>query len=87
MLPLDLRVVVGEWLTMVCTGEWMKERNNRDQMVIATKFTSNYVGYKKGKGAPSLNHSGNHKRSLHVSLRDSLKKLQTDWIDILYVHW
>lgn len=65
----------------------MKERNNRDQIVIATKFTSNYVGYKKGKGAPSLNHSGNHKRSLHVSLRDSLKKLQTDWIDILYVHW
>ena len=56
-------------------------------MVIATKFTSNYVGYKKGKGLGSVNSSGNHKRSLHVSLRDSLKKLQTDWIDILYVHW
>lgn len=24
---------------------------------------------------------------MHVSLRDSLEKLQTDWIDILYVHW
>jgi aryl-alcohol dehydrogenase-like predicted oxidoreductase len=22
-----------------------------------------------------------------MSLRDSLKKLKTDWIDILYVHW
>jgi len=68
-------------------GEWMKERNNRDEMVIATKFTSNYVGHKKGKGLGSVNSSGNHKRSLHVSLRDSLKKLDTEWIDILYVHW
>ncbi|KAM0709204.1 hypothetical protein Q7P35_003241 [Cladosporium inversicolor] len=68
-------------------GEWMKERGNRDEMVIATKFTSNYVGYRKGKGFGSANSFGNHKRSLHVSLRDSLKKLQTDWIDILYVHW
>jgi aryl-alcohol dehydrogenase-like predicted oxidoreductase len=24
---------------------------------------------------------------MHVSVRDSLKKLQTDWIDILYLHW
>ena len=22
-----------------------------------------------------------------MSVRDSLRKLQTDWIDILYVHW
>ncbi|KAJ4152885.1 hypothetical protein LMH87_009405 [Akanthomyces muscarius] len=68
-------------------GEWMAKRGNRDEMVIATKFTSNYVGHKKGKGLGSVNASGNHKRSLHVSLRDSLKKLQTDWVDILYVHW
>jgi len=68
-------------------GEWMKERGNRDEMVIATKFTTNYVGHKKGKGLGSVNSSGNHKRSLHVSLRDSLKKLDTEWIDILYVHW
>ena len=68
-------------------GEWMKERGNRDEMVIATKYTTNYVGHKKGKGLGSVNSSGNHKRSLHVSLRDSLKKLDTEWIDILYVHW
>ncbi|KAJ8101670.1 NADP-dependent oxidoreductase domain-containing protein [Lipomyces tetrasporus] len=67
-------------------GEWMSERNNRDQIVIATKFTTEYKGYSLGKGkAP--NHCGNHKRSLHMSVRDSLKKLQTDWIDILYLHW
>ncbi|KAH9844970.1 putative aryl-alcohol dehydrogenase AAD14, partial [Teratosphaeria destructans] len=67
-------------------GEWMQQRRNRDYMVIATKFTTPYTTYRDGPGL-SVNFSGNHKRSLKVSLRDSLKKLQTDWIDILYVHW
>ncbi|RKU44418.1 putative aryl-alcohol dehydrogenase aad14 [Coniochaeta pulveracea] len=67
-------------------GEWMAERGNRDQLVIATKFTSDYQSWKLGKGnAP--NGTGNHKRSLYMSVRDSLKKLQTEWIDVLYVHW
>ncbi|KAF4818323.1 putative aryl-alcohol dehydrogenase AAD14 [Colletotrichum siamense] len=67
-------------------GEWMKLRGNRDQLVIATKFTSEYRSHALGKGkAP--NHCGNHRRSLHMSVRDSLAKLQTDWIDILYLHW
>jgi aryl-alcohol dehydrogenase-like predicted oxidoreductase len=67
-------------------GEWMTESKNRDQLVLATKFTTDYKSHELGKGkAP--NHCGNHKRSLHMSVRDSLKKLNTDWIDILYVHW
>ncbi|THY60634.1 putative aryl-alcohol dehydrogenase Aad14 [Aureobasidium pullulans] len=70
-----------QWL-----GEWMKERGNRDQMVIATKFTTDYKGYALGKGE-AANHCGNHKRSLFMSVRDSLAKLQTDFIDILYLHW
>ena len=67
-------------------GEWMKSRKLRDQIVISTKFTTDYKGYDVGK-MKSANYCGNHKRSLHVSVRDSLRKLQTDWIDILYVHW
>ncbi|CED82260.1 aryl-alcohol dehydrogenase [Phaffia rhodozyma] len=67
-------------------GEWMKERGNRDRMVIATKFTSSYRSYAEGKNE-TVNSAGNHKKSLHISLRDSLKKLQTDYIDILYLHW
>lgn len=67
-------------------GEWMTARKNRDQLVLATKFTTDYKSYALGKGkAP--NHCGNHRRSLHMSVRDSLKKLQTDYIDILYLHW
>lgn len=68
-------------------GEWMKAKGNRDQMVIATKFTTNYKSYKLGKTEKANNYVGNNKKSLHLSLRDSLVKLQTDYIDILYVHW
>ncbi|KAK9458703.1 NADP-dependent oxidoreductase domain-containing protein [Lipomyces oligophaga] len=57
-------------------GEWMKERNNRDLMVVATKHTSQYRSHELG----------NHLKSMNLSLRDSLRKLQTDYVDILYVH-
>ncbi|TPX34502.1 hypothetical protein SmJEL517_g02863 [Synchytrium microbalum] len=65
-------------------GEWMKARGNRDEIVIATKFTSLYP-----KSIPKIavNSTGNASKSLHLSVRDSLAKLQTDYIDILYVHW
>ncbi|UNI21760.1 Putative aryl-alcohol dehydrogenase aad14 [Purpureocillium takamizusanense] len=67
-------------------GEWMAARGNRDQMVVATKYTTDYKSYALGKGrAP--NHCGNSRRSMRVSLRDSLRKLRTDWVDILYLHW
>ncbi|CEJ59760.1 putative aryl-alcohol dehydrogenase AAD14 [Penicillium brasilianum] len=67
-------------------GEWMASRKNRDQIVIATKFTTDYRTWELGKGnAP--NAVGNSKRSMFNSVRDSLRKLQTDYIDVLYLHW
>nr|POF04879.1 putative aryl-alcohol dehydrogenase aad14 [Quercus suber] len=67
-------------------GEWMKQRHNRDLLVVATKFSTAYTSYRQGKGK-TVNYAGNHKRALKMSVRDSLAKLQTDWIDLLYVHW
>lgn len=67
-------------------GEWMQARKNRDQMVIATKFTTSYNKYRIKAGS-RVNFAGNHRRSIHMSVRDSLEKLQTSWIDILYLHW
>ncbi|KAK3365739.1 aldo/keto reductase [Lasiosphaeria ovina] len=67
-------------------GEWIAERDNRDQIVLATKYTSDYHSHAVGKGK-GPNYAGNHKKSLHMSVRESLKKLQTDYIDILYIHW
>ncbi|BDD57190.1 Putative aryl-alcohol dehydrogenase aad14 [Monascus purpureus] len=68
-------------------GEWMASRGIRDRIVLATKFTTHYRSYEIGKGNAGINYSGNHRRSLHVSVRDSLRKLRTDYIDILYLHW
>ncbi|KAI4179138.1 MAG: hypothetical protein LQ348_005460 [Seirophora lacunosa] len=65
-------------------GEWTAKRNNRDELVPATKFTNGFVAEPKGVKA---NFQGNHAKSLRVSLDASLRKLQTDYVDLLYVHW
>ncbi|CCG80668.1 Norsolorinic acid reductase [Taphrina deformans PYCC 5710] len=67
-------------------GEWMAKRKNRDQIVLATKYSSPYNTYDKSI-AIHANYTGNHTKSLKLSLADSLRKLQTDYIDLLYVHW
>jgi aryl-alcohol dehydrogenase-like predicted oxidoreductase len=67
-------------------GEWLASRKNRDAMVIATKFTTTFPSYET-KPRQAANHAGNSTKSLRVSLEASLKKLGTDYIDLLYVHW
>lgn len=66
-------------------GEWMKEKGNRDEIVLATKFTS-YFPVAREVGVRS-NFQGNHAKSLRISLEASLEKLATDYIDLLYIHW
>ncbi|KAM5358380.1 hypothetical protein ACJZ2D_015333 [Fusarium nematophilum] len=68
-------------------GQWMEERGTRDQMVIATKYSSGYRAYNRDKEPLQTNFTGNSAKSMHISVRDSLKKLRTDYIDVLYVHW
>ncbi|KAI9440921.1 NADP-dependent oxidoreductase domain-containing protein [Lactarius indigo] len=65
-------------------GEWAEKRGIRDQLVIATKYSTNY---KRTLGDHMVNYSGNSTKSLHLSVDASLKKLRTTYIDILYVHW
>ncbi|KAG0141276.1 hypothetical protein CROQUDRAFT_674190 [Cronartium quercuum f. sp. fusiforme G11] len=67
-------------------GEWMKERGNRDEIVLATKYTAYYKNEEPASKI-RVNYGGNGKKSLILSLEDSLNKLQTNYIDILYVHW
>jgi aryl-alcohol dehydrogenase-like predicted oxidoreductase len=69
-------------------GEWMAERGNRDELVLATKFTTYYPGAERNKSIGiRSNFQGNHAKSLKLSLQASLKKLQTEYIDLLYLHW
>ncbi len=57
-------------------GKWMKARGNRDQLFIATK-----VGF----NTPDLGHSLSRKTILQ-EFEGSLKRLQTDYVDLYYAH-
>lgn len=69
-------------------GEWLETRGVRDQMVIATKYTSPWKrGVPHSELPQKTQFVGNNTKSLHLSVAASLKKLRTDYIDILYLHW
>ncbi|KAI0248742.1 NADP-dependent oxidoreductase domain-containing protein [Lactifluus subvellereus] len=70
----------------VFIGEWAEKRGIRDQLVIATKYTTNF---KRGQSniTHQVNYTGNNAKSLRVSVEASLTKLRTSYIDLLYVHW
>ena len=58
-------------------GEFAAGR--RDQLVIATKYTLS-----SRPGDP--NAGGNHRKSMVNSVEESLRRLGTDYIDLLYLH-
>ncbi|MBK6947306.1 MAG: aldo/keto reductase [Haliscomenobacter sp.] len=61
--------------------KWLGEfvAPERDHFVIATKYT-----LRDGTGDP--NFAGNHRKNLMRSVEGSLKRLNTDFIDLLWVH-
>ena len=60
-------------------GEFVK--GDRDRYVIATKYTLHDHRYPN-----DLNAGGNHRKNLNREVNNSLKRLQTDYIDVLYMH-
>ncbi|KAF9878222.1 hypothetical protein CkaCkLH20_04260 [Colletotrichum karsti] len=69
-----------EWL-----GEWMASRGNRDDIVLATKYSTGYKLHQKDR--LQVNYGGNGTKSMRLALEDSLKKLQTNYVDVFYLHW
>lgn len=63
----------------------MKILGLRNMIFIGTKYTINYRRYQEQSGR-AVNYGGNSKKSMFLSLEASLKKLQTDYIDLFYVH-
>ena len=52
------------------------------------QYTTNYkYGAPESEIRQQTHFVGNNLKSLHNSVNASLKKLRTDYIDILYVHW
>lgn len=58
-------------------GKWMKERGNREEMIIATK-----VG-----GRTKLHGVDSSRKHILESIDKSLERLQTDCIDLYYLHY
>lgn len=69
-------------------GEWLAARPDvRDQMVIATKYTTNSNTHRGHDKIVQVNFGGNNAKSMRLSIDRSLKNLQTNYIDLFYVHW
>ncbi len=66
--------VGGESETTI--GAWMKERGNRDKMQISSKVAFDYPGCEGGLSADEIERECDK----------SLKRLQTDYIDVYYAH-
>ncbi|PCH39655.1 Aldo/keto reductase [Wolfiporia cocos MD-104 SS10] len=67
-------------------GEWAETTGVRDQLILATKYTNNYVSRDKSI-KHRVNYMGNNLKNLKLSLEASLEKLRTTYVDILYLHY
>ncbi len=65
-------------------GSWLKSRGGRDKVVIATKVAGRSTNtYLRPDGAPpELNRA-----NIHYAVEGSLRRLQTDYIDLYQLHW
>ena len=65
-------------------GNWFKARNNRDQVILASKIA--------GPGEGWVDHIRNGKtrfiqEHIETALNASLQRLKTDYIDLYQLHW
>jgi len=67
--------------TEIIIGNWFKENKKRDRVILASKVAGPMRAYLRGGG----NNYGIEKMS--QAINDSLKRLQTDYIDLYQLHW
>jgi aryl-alcohol dehydrogenase-like predicted oxidoreductase len=70
-------------LTEQYLGTWLKRRNDRDKLIIATKVcaTADWIPYfRNGKNRAD-------KKNIQAALEASLKRLQSNYIDLYQIHW
>ena len=61
-------------------GTWFAKRKNRDKVILATKIA--------GNGLKWIHNGGDiNRESITACVEASLKRLQTDYIDLYQLHW
>ena len=67
--------------TETIIGNWFASRLNRDQVILASKIT--------GPGLSWIRDGKNiiDKKNILTAVEGSLKRLQTDYIDLYQLHW
>lgn len=66
--------------TETIVGDWFASRGHRDRVILASKITG--PGLKWIRGGSDITPS-----SLRQALEGSLRRLQTDYIDLYQLHW
>ena len=67
--------------TETIIGNWFKERSNRKKVILATKVSGPGLPWIRGGGLQYT------KENISAALEGSLKRLQTDYIDLYQLHW
>lgn len=63
-------------------GTWLNKRNKRDDIILACKVAGPSAGLPHIGTGPKFN-----KENMTNALNNSLKRLQTDYIDLYQLHW
>jgi len=69
-------------LTEKYIGSWLKKRNNRDDVVIASKVTGPAPDFSYIRNSLKID-----KRNIEKAISENLKRLNTDYIDLYQIHW
>jgi aryl-alcohol dehydrogenase-like predicted oxidoreductase len=65
-------------------GSWLKKNGGqRDKLIVASKITAPGRGFGWVRGGPT----GIDRKSIEDALNGSLRRLQTDYIDLYQIHW
>lgn len=66
--------------TETIIGNWFASRKTRDKVILATKITG--PGLSWIRNGDIIN-----RKNIQLALDDSLKRLQTDYVDLYQLHW